>query len=52
MDEPFSAIDIVTRHQMQKFLLDIHQEFSKTIIMITHQVDEALLLADRVLIFG
>lgn len=52
MDEPFSAIDVVTRYQMQEFLLDIHQEFDKTIIMITHQVDEALLLADRVLIFG
>lgn len=50
MDEPFSAIDIVTRHNMQKFLLEIQKKFNKTVIFITHQIDEALLLADRILL--
>lgn len=52
MDEPFSAIDIVTRHAMQSFLLSMHQKFRKTTVFVTHQIDEALLLSDRILIFG
>ena len=50
MDEPFAALDVQTRHQMQKFLLDIWQGTGKTVIFVTHHIDEAVYLADRVLI--
>lgn len=50
MDEPFAALDVQTRHQMQKFLLDIWQDSGKTIVFVTHHIDEAVYLADRVLI--
>jgi len=50
MDEPFSALDIATRKQMQDFLLSIHKKYNKTIVFITHQVDEALMMADRILL--
>ena len=49
MDEPFAALDVQTRHQMQKFLLDIWQGTGKTVIFVTHHIDEAVYLADRVL---
>ena len=50
MDEPFAALDVQTRHQMQKFLLDIWQGTGKTVVFVTHHIDEAVFLADRVLI--
>lgn len=50
MDEPFAALDVQTRHQMQKFLLEIWQGTGKTVIFVTHHIDEAVYLADRVLI--
>lgn len=50
MDEPFAALDVQTRHQMQKFLLGIWQGTGKTVIFVTHHIDEAVYLADRVLI--
>lgn len=52
MDEPFSALDALTREQMQNFLRDIWLETNKTIIFITHDVDEALLLADKVIVMS
>lgn len=48
MDEPFSALDFQTRYFMQEFLLEIWQKFNKTIIYVTHHVDEAILLSDVV----
>lgn len=51
MDEPFAALDVQTRYKMQKFLLDIWQGSGKTVIFVTHHIDEAVYLADRVLIF-
>jgi ABC-type nitrate/sulfonate/bicarbonate transport system ATPase subunit len=48
LDEPFGALDALTRVQMQEWLLGIHHEFHKTIVLVTHDVDEALYLSDRV----
>ncbi len=50
MDEPFSALDYFTRQGLQQTLLSLHAREHKTIIFVTHDVEEALLLADRILI--
>ncbi len=50
LDEPFGALDAMMRIQMQEWLLNIWDQHRKTILFITHDVDEALLLADRVLV--
>lgn len=52
LDEPFAALDAQTREIMQTELLRIWQESGKTIILITHQIDEAVLLSDEVLVFS
>ena len=48
MDEPFSALDPITRNQLQDELFNLHQESKKTIIFVTHDMDEALKLGDRI----
>ena len=48
MDEPFGALDALTRAHMQESLMEIHAELGNTVIMITHDVDEAVLLSDRI----
>ena len=48
MDEPFGALDHQTRLRMQLFLLDIWQRFNTTILFVTHHVEEALMLSERV----
>lgn len=48
MDEPFGALDALTRAHLQDSLMEIHERLGNTVIMITHDVDEAVLLSDRV----
>lgn len=48
MDEPFSALDPITREQLQDELLHLHDELEKTIIFVTHDIDEAIRLGDRI----
>ena len=48
MDEPFGALDSQTRSLMQELLLDIWQQSHKTVLFITHDIDESILLGDRV----
>jgi NitT/TauT family transport system ATP-binding protein len=52
LDEPFAALDAQTRELMQAELLSIWQRTSSTVIMVTHQLDEAVFLADKVLVMG
>ena len=48
LDEPFGALDALTRAQLQDSLAELHAELGNTVIMVTHDVDEAVLLSDRV----
>jgi len=48
MDEPFGALDALTRAHLQDSLMEIHAALGNTVIMITHDVDEAVLLSDRI----
>ena len=48
LDEPFGALDALTRRQLQQWLLEVWNQFQQTIIFVTHDVDEAIYLADRV----
>ena len=50
MDEPFAALDVQTRYKMQSFLLEIWDSIRTTIVFVTHHIDEAIHLADRVLV--
>ncbi len=50
MDEPFSALDPITRSELQEELFNIQNEYRKTIVFVTHDMDEALNLADKICI--
>jgi osmoprotectant transport system ATP-binding protein len=52
MDEPFGAVDPVTRQRLQNLLLDLQKQIKKTIVMVTHDIDEAAKLADRIAVFS
>jgi NitT/TauT family transport system ATP-binding protein len=52
MDEPFAALDALTRETMQQELVRIVDKTRKTVLFITHQIDEAVLLADRIAVFS
>ncbi|MGW5383857.1 ABC transporter ATP-binding protein [Nocardia sp. NPDC003963] len=50
LDEPFAALDALNRLKMQKLLVDVHTEIATTVVLVTHDIDEALLLADRIVL--
>lgn len=52
LDEPFGALDALTRLRMQDLLLEVHASRPATVLLVTHDVDEALYLADRVVLLG
>ncbi len=52
MDEPFAALDAMTRQVMQEELLKIHEQSRKTIVFITHSIDEALILSSRLFVMS
>ncbi|MFF2015560.1 betaine/proline/choline family ABC transporter ATP-binding protein [Paenibacillus sp. NPDC058177] len=52
MDEPFSALDPISRVQLQKELINLNQRLHKTIVFVTHDIDEALKIADRVILLS
>lgn len=52
MDEPFAALDAQTRHMMQELLLDIWSDSKPTVIFVTHDIEEAVFLSDRIFVMG
>ena len=52
LDEPFGALDVLTRNEIQDFLLELKQSWNKTAIMVTHDLDEALYLSDRIIVLN
>lgn len=52
LDEPFGSLDVKTRRKMQDFLLKLHQKLSTTILFVTHDVDEAVRLGDKIYIMS
>ncbi|MCD6087309.1 MAG: ABC transporter ATP-binding protein [Candidatus Hydrothermae bacterium] len=52
LDEPLSALDAITRRKLQSYLLALSDRFGKSVLMITHDVEEALLLSDRIYVFS
>ena len=52
LDEPFGALDSITKSSMQKWLLDIRKKVKSTILLITHDIEEAILLSDRIYVIS
>jgi ABC-type nitrate/sulfonate/bicarbonate transport system ATPase subunit len=52
LDEPFGSLDAITRREMQDWLLSLHRRLGRTVLFITHDVDEAVYLADRVIVLS
>ena len=52
MDEPFGALDTLTRARLQDTLMEIHGRLENTVLMVTHDVDEAVLLSDRIVMMS
>lgn len=52
LDEPFGALDAQTRQSMQNWLLEIWEDFHKTVLFVTHDMDEAIYLSDIIYVFS
>ena len=52
LDEPFAALDVITRQEMQDWLRQKRQNLQSTVLLVTHDIDEALYLSDRILVLG
>lgn len=52
LDEPFGALDVITRYDMQDWLMNMRNELNKTTILVTHDIDEAIYLSDRILVLN
>ncbi len=52
MDEPFGALDNVTRHALQRLLIEVQRKQDLTVMFVTHNIDEAITVADKVVVFG
>ena len=52
LDEPFGALDALTRGQMQRWLADAQAREPRTVLLVTHDVEEAVLLADRIVLLS
>lgn len=52
LDEPFSALDAFTRLEMQQWLLDIWSEYDRSVLFVTHDLDEAIFLADKIIVLS
>jgi NitT/TauT family transport system ATP-binding protein len=52
MDEPFGAVDDSTRGELQQILIDLWRDHGTTVLFVTHNIDEAIILGDRVVVFG
>lgn len=50
LDEPFGALDVITRGEMQDWLLGVRARLNRTVLLVTHDMDEAIYLSDRILI--
>jgi NitT/TauT family transport system ATP-binding protein len=52
MDEPFASVDAQTRFELEDLILRVRQEFGVTVVFVTHDIDEAVYLADRVIVIS
>lgn len=52
LDEPFGALDVITRGEMQDWLLGVRKKMNRTVLLVTHDIDEAIYLSDRILILN
>lgn len=52
LDEPFGALDVITRNDMQDWLLNLRKQYNRTTLLVTHDIDEALYLSDRILVLS
>ena len=52
LDEPFGALDVITRGEMQDWLVNMRRRLNKTVLLVTHDMDEAIYLSDRILILN
>ena len=50
LDEPFGALDVITRGEMQDWLLSVRKQMNRTVLLVTHDMDEAIYLSDRILV--